>query len=98
VFVSGWARVAGEGVVGLARKDAERGARALLQFLDSVEPRTNNDILGVLGSLSTIEKPIVTIEGLQKLWAAEEKIAAEKELLEFKFDTQEEMLKVIRES
>jgi hypothetical protein len=34
---------------------------------------------------------------LQKLWAAEEKIAAEKELLEFKFDTQEEMLKVIRE-
>jgi ferredoxin--NADP+ reductase len=97
VFVSGWARVAGEGVVGLARKDAERGARALLQFLDSVEPRTNNDILGVLGSLSTIEKPIVTIEGLQKLWAAEEKIAAEKELLEFKFDTQEEMLKVIRE-
>jgi ferredoxin--NADP+ reductase len=97
VFVSGWARVAGEGVVGLARKDAERGARSLLKFLDSIEPRTNNDVLGVLGSLSTIEKPIVTIEDLQKLWAAEEKIAAEKGMLEFKFDTQEEMLKVIRE-
>ena len=98
VFVSGWARVAGEGVVGLARKDAERGARALLQYLDTIEPRTIDDVGAVLESLFTLDKPIVTIEGLQKLWAAEEKIAAEKGLPEFKFDTQEGMEKVIRGS
>jgi len=96
IFVSGWARVAGEGVVGLARKDAERGARALNQYLDSLSIKSDIDISDVLQKLSIFDKPIVTIEGLQKLWAAEEKIAAEKGLPEFKFDTQEEMLKAIR--
>lgn len=95
VFVSGWARVAGEGVVGLARKDAERGARALLKYLDTIEPKANNDLSDILGTLSAIDKPIININGLQKLWAAEEKIAAEKGLPEFKFDTQEEMIRVI---
>ncbi len=97
IFVSGWARVAGEGVVGLARKDAERGARALLGYLDTLGSKSSIDMGELMEKLSIIEKPFVTFAGLQKLWAAEEKIAAEKGLPEFKFDTQEEMLRIIRE-
>ena len=98
VFVSGWARVAGEGVVGLARKDAERGARALNQYLDTLTAKSDIKISDMLQRLSVIDKPIVTIEGLQKLWTVEEKIAAKKGLPEFKFDTQGEMLDIIRGS
>jgi len=39
VFVSGWARLASEGIVGLARKDAERGARAVLGYLKTLNCR-----------------------------------------------------------
>jgi ferredoxin--NADP+ reductase len=98
VFVSGWARVAGEGVVGLARKDAERGARALSKYLDTHKSKSQVDMNQLIQRLTVIDKPIVTIEGLQKLWAAEEKIAADNGLPEFKFDTQDEMLKVIGDS
>ena len=98
VFVSGWARVAGEGVVGLARKDAERGARALSQYLDMFKLKSHIEMNRFIQRLTVINKPIVTIEGLQKLWAAEEKIAADNGLPEFKFDTQDEMLKVISDS
>lgn len=98
VFVSGWARVAGEGVVGLARKDAERGARALLKYLETKLPSENQDVRQVLGRLSLVDKPLVDFVGLKKLWAEEEKIAAEKGLPEFKFDAKEDMLKIIRDA
>ena len=98
IFVSGWARVAGEGVVGLARKDAERGARALSQYLDMFKLKSHIEMNRFIQRLTVIDKPIVTIEGLQKLWAAEEKIAADNGLPEFKFDTKDEMLKVISDS
>jgi len=98
IFVSGWARVAGEGVVGLARKDAERGARALVQYLETKEPESPLGMAQVMEKLSVIDKPIVSFGGLQVLWTAEEKIAAENGLPEFKFDTQEEMLRIIKGS
>ena len=98
IFVSGWARVAGEGVVGLARKDAERGARALLQYLETLEPGYSMDMEQLMEKLSYNGIPLVNFEGLLKLWSAEEKIAAEKGMQDFKFDTQEEMLRIIKET
>jgi len=98
VFVSGWARVAGEGVVGLARKDAERGARAVLQYLDTMTEKSTNRVQDIIDNLAISGKNVVDLSGLQKLWAVEEKIAAEKGLPEFKFDTKEAMLKVIEEA
>ncbi len=98
IFVSGWARVAGEGVVGLARKDAERGARAVLSNLETLEPRGCINMGQVMNKFSTINKPIVGLADLKILWAAEEKKAAEEGLPAFKFDTQDEMLKIIRGS
>ena len=35
IFVAGWSREASSGLVGIARKDGERGARALLQYLEN---------------------------------------------------------------
>jgi ferredoxin--NADP+ reductase len=96
VFVSGWARVSGEGVVGLARKDAERGARALLRYLETIPPAKDMDVQQVITKLGISEKGVVDLGGLKKLWRVEEKIAAERGLPEFKFDTQEEMLEVIK--
>ena len=85
-------------MVGLARKDSERGARALSHYLDTLKSKSQVDMNRLIQQLTRIEKPIVTIEGLQKLWAAEEKIAVDEGLPEFKFDTQDEMLKVISDS
>jgi ferredoxin--NADP+ reductase len=98
VFVSGWARVAGEGVVGLARKDAERGARAVLQFLGTLPAKSRTRVQDILDHIAKSSNSVVDLFGLQKLWAFEEKIAAEKGLPEFKFDTKEAMLKIIEEA
>jgi ferredoxin--NADP+ reductase len=35
VFVAGWSREASSGLVGIARKDGENGARAVLDYLQS---------------------------------------------------------------
>ncbi len=95
IFVSGWARLAGEGVVGLARKDGERGARALLKYLHTQSPVDDAAAERALGQLPQMAKRIVTLRDLQKLRRAEQKIAAEKGLPEFKFGSNEAMLDVI---
>ncbi len=95
IFVSGWARLAGEGIVGLARKDAERGAKALLQYLETLQPVSLEVVGEVMHRLPISEKKVVDIADLKLLWEAEQKIAAEKGLPAFKFTTNEAMLKVI---
>jgi len=98
IFVSGWARQASEGVVGLARKDAERGARAVLAYLDTLESESAPPVQNALKQLPTLDKNIVDREDLEKLWRAEQKIAAQKGQPGFKFGSIEEMLRVIEET
>jgi ferredoxin--NADP+ reductase len=95
IFVSGWARMAGEGVVGLARRDGERGARAMLKYLGTLPTVNTVSIKEVLGQLPLLDKKIVTFEDVEKLRRAEQKIAAEKGLLDFKFDSNEAMVEII---
>ncbi|MDY6845899.1 MAG: hypothetical protein SVP52_02030 [Chloroflexota bacterium] len=92
------ARVPGAGVVGLARKDAERGVWAVLQYLDTLPSKSNAGVEQILEKVTSTCKSVVDFSGLQKLWAVEEKIADERGLPEFKFDTQEEMIRVIKGS
>jgi len=96
VFVSGWARLAGEGIVGLARKDAERGARALLRYLETVQPISQRKVDDVLNGLMKLVHEAVDLNDLETLWAEESQIAAQKGLLAYKFDSNAEMLKVIK--
>jgi hypothetical protein len=85
-------------VVGLARKDAERGARAVLQFLGTLPAKSRTRVQDILDQIAKSSNSVVDLSGLQKLWAFEEKIAVEKGLPEFKFDTKEAMLKIIEEA
>lgn len=95
IFVSGWARQASEGVVGLARKDAERGAKAMLQYLDTLSPVVETTIERVMQRLLKLKAPVVNYEDVQEIWKIEAEIAAEKGLSSFKFDSREAMLRAI---
>jgi ferredoxin--NADP+ reductase len=97
VFVAGWSREASSGLVGLARKDGENGAQAVLAYLQTVPALKDvNEILKDLYEhLSSLHKPYIDKPSLLKLEAAEQ---AEKERLGvemFKYGTNEEMLKAM---
>ena len=94
IFVCGWARLASEGIVGLARKDAERGAKALLAYLKTLDA-SQSSIEGALCQLPKLEKRVVDEVDLEILWEEEHRIAVEMGRPEFKFGSNEEMLTVI---
>ncbi len=95
IFVSGWARLANEGIVGLARKDAERGARAVLAYLDTLPIEPFTILAEAKALLTTSKNPIVDLNDLERLWKTEEKLAAEMGVPEYKFDSNEKILKAI---
>ena len=95
IFVSGWARLPSEGIVGLARKDAERGARALIAYLETLQPVSTEIAQTVIDRLPAVDKPVVDLVGLEKLWEAELRKKQELGLADFRFETQSEMLAVI---
>jgi ferredoxin--NADP+ reductase len=97
VFVSGWARIASEGVVGLARQDAERGARAVLAYLKTKKVIGVTDLDAVIKRLPSLGKKIVDLSDLQKIWEREQEIAHAKGLPVYKFKTNEAMLGVLEE-
>jgi ferredoxin/flavodoxin---NADP+ reductase len=94
VFVAGWSREASSGLVGLARKDGERGAKAILQYLQTLPPITNipEVVNNVKSLLQKLDKPVVTQEDIQRLEAMERAEAERLMLEEFKFGTNDEML------
>lgn len=95
MFVAGWSRKASSGLVGLARRDGTYAARAILGYLQSnsagkpVEPSEVEKHLIEKGYLP------VTRAALQALETAEKEQAAQLDLPEFKFDTNEDMLKAM---
>jgi ferredoxin--NADP+ reductase len=94
VFVAGWSREASSGLVGVARKDGENGARALLEFLQSaprlVDPVSILDELNA--KLRKLSKPIIQKSDLLKLVEAEAVEAAKLGVPAYKFSTNDEML------
>jgi len=97
VFVAGWSREASSGLVGVARKDGENGAKALLQYLET-QPVTEGHALALdrLNSLlAHTGKRVVSKEDVVKLEEFEQAEAARLGLEEVKLTTNEEMLAVI---
>lgn len=94
VFVAGWARKASEGLVGVARKDGEQGAQAVLQYLATLPPVPAVEPLveATRQKLLTLGKPIVTKEGWHRLEAVESARAQAEGLESFKFGSNAEML------
>jgi ferredoxin--NADP+ reductase len=94
VFVGGWSRKASSGLVGYARKDGTNAAKALWQYLQTkqtIEP----DLETLTQRLNSLNKPLVLKEHVKKLDEAELAQAKQQGLEAFKFDTNEEMLKVM---
>jgi len=97
VFVAGWSREASSGLVGVARKDGENGARAVLQYLENVPPPSDgSEILSkferTLERLGTI---VVTKEDIWRLIEIEQAEAVRLNLPDYKMKTNQEMLDAI---
>jgi ferredoxin--NADP+ reductase len=94
IFVAGWSREASSGLVGVARKDGERGAKAVLQYLETLPAGDGaEDTLAALQArLSGLGKPVITKEDILRLEAVEQAEAEQQGLEEFKFASNEEML------
>lgn len=97
IFMVGWSREASHGLVGVARKDGERGALATLGYLSTQPTLSNPDdvILELANHLSKTNKRIISKDDIKKLKEIEENEARVNHLEAFKFGSNEEMLDVL---
>jgi ferredoxin--NADP+ reductase len=100
VFVAGWSREASSGLVGVARKDGELGAQAVLQYLETLSPGEikSHDLDEFRSRISQLGKHVVTKEEWQRLEAIERAEAEQLGLEEYKFSSNEEMMEAIKKS
>lgn len=97
VFLTGWARKASEGLVGIAKRDGEWCAEVVMRYLESQAPRDRSAIDAVLRQLRALlqqrQVPAIDAEGLRRLEAAEKELGVAKDCIgEFKFPSNQEML------
>jgi len=94
IFVGGWSRKASSGLVGYARKDGTNASKAVMQYLQT-NGQTEPNVEAVLEKLKGLGKSIVMKEDIKKLEAAEIAEAQKRGLEEFKYDNNDEMLKIM---
>lgn len=97
VFVAGWSREASSGLVGIARKDGENGARAILEYLQTLPEKTNavERAAQLERLLDQACNPVVRLADLRKLEAYEQTEITRQGLEDFKLRTNEEMLEIM---
>jgi len=93
-FVAGWSREASSGLVGLARRDGENGARAVWQYLLEKAPRNDwqSSLDAVAERLSLLTHRVVLKDDIDCLNEAEILEAEKRGLEDFKYETNEAML------
>jgi len=95
VFIAGWARNASKGLVGLARKDGEAGAEAVLRYLQTLlpmaEPETKFE--EIVRRIRALPHPVADKDAVFALDAAEQAEAERRGADYFRFDTNEAMLR-----
>ena len=93
VFLAGWARQASTGLVGVARRDGEMAADAVLQFLQTRPPMPDLDnvVDKFEERLLETHQRVVNKMRLEKLEQAEQAKAQKLGVEEFKFATNDEM-------
>jgi ferredoxin--NADP+ reductase len=96
MFVAGWARQASSGLVGMARKDGENGADAVLAYLNSLPASPAADIEQVSQKLQRLVRrtgrPLVRKEHIYKLDELEKAESRRLEVEDYKMKTEHEML------
>lgn len=95
VFVAGWSRKASSGLVGVARRDGVNGAKAVLDYLQTLAPSIEDGAGRLNERLAAIAEPIITKMHLEQLDAAEKTRAQTLGLEEYKFGSNQEMLQAI---
>ncbi len=93
VFLAGWARQPSTGLVGVARRDGERAVEAVLQFLRTQGPMRDLDNVVDKFEQRLVEthERVVDKAHLAKLVCVETAEAQKLGLMDFKFDTNDEM-------
>lgn len=97
VYVVGWARKASEGLVGIARHDAEVGAVHVLKFLEGVPEKESPTPEQIKKNIESRGVRVVDKADLEYLSKAEVEQAAAKGAPWFKFSEDEAMLRAIDE-
>jgi ferredoxin--NADP+ reductase len=101
IFLTGWARKASEGLVGIAKRDGEWCVEVLTRYLESKPLRDRAELDGVLRRLrerlQQRQVKAIEVEGLRVLEAAEHEHKTSQDCIgEFKFVTNQEMLDLIQ--
>jgi ferredoxin--NADP+ reductase len=94
VFVGGWSRQASDGLVGYARKDGINAAKAVELYLQTLQPDAPV-VEDLIAKIRKINKPIVTYDDIKRLDEKEKEEASERGLEEFKFASNEDMLRAM---
>ena len=97
VYVVGWARKASEGLVGIARHDAELGAVHVLKYLETVPEKESATPDEIKRRIEAKGIRVVDKTDLEYLSKAEEEQARAKGITWFKFSDDEAMLAAIAE-
>ena len=94
VFVGGWARKASDGLVGYARKDGINASKAVWEYLKTKQ--TDDSALeAATAKIVGLRKPAVTKADIQRLEAVEAQEAQKRGMEDFKFSTNEDMLRAM---
>lgn len=94
IFMAGWSRQASTGLVGYARKDGTQGSKAVLQYLQTLQP-IEPDETKLAAKLKALGKPIVRASDIRNLSVIEQYEAYKRGAATFKFGSNEEMLAAI---
>ncbi len=94
-YVVGWARKASEGLVGVARHDAELGAAHILKYLESAPEKTAPSVEEIASQFEEKGLRSVSKVDLAYMARAEERQAGERGLASFKFADDATMLATI---
>ena len=99
VFLSGWARKASEGLVGIAKRDGDWCAEVVSRYLSTKSSESHSDanvVLDKLAAMLTAHKSHpVGLEGLRILESQEKSHWGEDCIGEFKYTSTHEMLELI---
>ncbi len=101
VFLTGWARKASEGLVGIAKRDGEWCTEVLLRYLESQPLRERGEIDAVLYRLRALlterRTRVIDVESLRLLEAFEKEQSVSHDCIgEFKLASNEKMLEQIQ--
>jgi ferredoxin--NADP+ reductase len=94
IFVGGWARKASDGLVGYARKDGINAAKAVWGYLQTKQP-DDSALKVVTSKITGLHKPAVTKADILRLEAIETEEARKRGVEEFKFSSNEDMLRAM---